>query len=55
MLTGDKGETAQTIGVAAGLIDEDKHNILKISGTTVDQLSIEINHIDQFMAKIQTE
>lgn len=30
MLTGDKGETAQTIGVAAGLVDEDKHNILKI-------------------------
>lgn len=43
MLTGDKGETAQTIGVAAGLIDEDKHNILKIKGISKDELSIEID------------
>lgn len=43
MLTGDKGETAQTIGVAAGLIDEDKHNILKIQSTSVEQLGSEID------------
>ena len=43
MLTGDKGETAQTIGVAAGLIDEDKHNILKIQSTTLQGLGQEIN------------
>lgn len=52
MLTGDKGETAHTIGVSAGLVDEDKHNILKIQATTVEGLRDEIELIDKFMKRL---
>jgi magnesium-transporting ATPase (P-type) len=30
MLTGDKGETAETIGISCGLIDDKKQKIYKI-------------------------
>lgn len=52
MLTGDKGETAQTIGVSCGLVDEDKHNIVKIQSTDVDGLRDEIESIDKFMERV---
>jgi magnesium-transporting ATPase (P-type) len=33
MLTGDKGETAQNIGISCGLIDPSIHSIFKIDST----------------------
>jgi len=46
MLTGDKGETAETIGISCGLIDEDKHNILKIQSVTKSYVTLEIDLIE---------
>ena len=52
MLTGDKGETAQTIGISCGLIDENKHNIFKIKGETKDEISKEVGSIEKLMQKM---
>lgn len=52
MLTGDKGETAKTIGIAAGLIDDDHHNILKITGQTIEELGRELQQIDSLMSSL---
>jgi magnesium-transporting ATPase (P-type) len=32
MLTGDKGETAHTIGVSCGMIDPQNHTVVKVEG-----------------------
>jgi magnesium-transporting ATPase (P-type) len=34
MLTGDKGGTAQNIGISCGLIDPEKDQILKLQGVS---------------------
>lgn len=38
MLTGDKGETAETIGVSCGLIDTDEQTIFTLDNLPKDQL-----------------
>ena len=38
MLTGDKGETAETIGVSCGLIDTDNQTIFKLNSSNEQEL-----------------
>jgi len=38
MLTGDKGETANNIGISCGLIDKDKHLIYEIKSSSQEEL-----------------
>ena len=42
MLTGDKGETAQNIGISCGIIDDETQEIIKMEGLTKQQLNDEI-------------
>ena len=51
MLTGDKGETAQTIGNSCGIIDEDSQDILKISALSASQITQETDLILQTLKK----
>jgi len=45
MLTGDKGETAQNIGIACGLIDSERHEVVSISGITKEEVFNSLNNI----------
>ena len=49
MLTGDKGETAQTIGNSCGIIDDQKQDVLKIGGVKKEQLEKEVDHVFEIM------
>ena len=51
MLTGDKGETAQSIGILCGLIDPELHIIEKIDAITKDEIMERLNTIEK---KIQS-
>ena len=48
MLTGDKGETAQSIGVSCGLIDPQEHEIYMIDSTEKKKIESQINIISHF-------
>lgn len=47
MLTGDKGETAQSIGILCGLIDPELHIIEKIDAITKEDIMQRLNMIEQ--------
>ena len=47
MLTGDKGETAQSIGILCGLIDPKIHIIEKIDAITKEDIMARLNAIEQ--------
>jgi len=45
MLTGDKGETAHTIGIACGLIDDKLDQVFMIENTTKDEIMNDVRII----------
>jgi phospholipid-transporting ATPase len=49
MLTGDKGETAETIGISCGLIDDTKQQIFKIDSTNKTELAKILSNIQNEM------
>jgi magnesium-transporting ATPase (P-type) len=46
MLTGDKGETAETIGVSCGLLDSEEQIIFNIDSAPIDQLVKNLQNIE---------
>ena len=58
MLTGDKGETAQSIGVSCGLIDPQEHEIYMIDSMDNKEIERQINNINSHFcvpSKLSTE
>ena len=51
MLTGDKAETAFSIGISCGLIDMSKHKICKIQETKFEALKSEMLNLTQLVEK----
>jgi magnesium-transporting ATPase (P-type) len=52
MLTGDKGETAQSIGISCGLIEPNEHHTYKIETHGADEIQSEIKAISESVQKM---
>ena len=49
MLTGDKGETAENIGISCGLLDPEIHQVMKIINNNVETIQTQLKKVSSQM------
>jgi magnesium-transporting ATPase (P-type) len=54
MLTGDKGETAETIGISCGLIDTDEQTIYTLKSSAKNILLKDLKSINSNIEKLKS-